>query len=123
MSVFEELESKTIETKYGKIFYRTNKKGSDVLVLIHGLAASSKSWIKFVEYLPKSLTLILPDLLGHGESEAPNIDYHVLYQKEIIEEIIKKEGITNYSVMGHSYGGWIASILAINNQNIKKLVL
>ncbi len=123
MGVFEELESKTLKTKYGNVFYRINNQGDDTLILIHGLGASSKSWIKFVEYLPKNFRLILPDLLGHGDSEAPNINYHVIYQKEIIEEIIKKENITTYSLMGHSYGGWVASILAINNQNIKKLIL
>ncbi|MEM0201503.1 MAG: alpha/beta hydrolase [Candidatus Micrarchaeaceae archaeon] len=123
MSHFQELQGKYLDTKFGKIYYKINKKGNNVLVLIHGLAASSKSWVKFVEYLPNDLTIILPDLLGHGESASPKIDYHVIYQKEIIEDILKFENITEYNLMGHSYGGWVSCILSLNNINVKKLIL
>ncbi|MGC8479318.1 MAG: alpha/beta fold hydrolase [Candidatus Micrarchaeia archaeon] len=120
---FNELSIKKVETKFGNVSYRTNSTGGNTLVLIHGLAATSKSWNKFINYLPKSINLIIPDLLGHGESDAPNIEYHVTNQTAIIEEILKKEEVSSYVLFGHSYGGWVATLLSIKNKNLKALIL
>ena len=123
MPLFSKLEKHFINSKFGKIIYRITRGEGPVLILIHGLASSGKSWSKFIEYIPNNFTLIIPDLLGHGESNAPEIEYNVMFQKEILLEIIKTEMLPNYSVMGHSYGGWIASILAIDNPSIQALIL
>ena len=123
---FFDLQEKKIKTKFGDINYRihyASKNNDSAIVLIHGLAASGKSWTRFVEQLPDTFTVIIPDLLGHGDSDAPKIDYHVSFQEEIIRNIIENEQIKKYSIMGHSYGGWIAALLARSNPMINALIL
>ncbi len=114
---------KTVATGFGTVSYHIHYSTGPTLVLLHGLAASGKSWGRFIEFISDEFTLIIPDLLGHGDSDAPHIDYHVLFQEEVIREVLQKEEIQNYCLMGHSYGGWIAAILAKNNPSITKLIL
>ncbi len=126
MILFSDLQNKKIKTALGTINYRihyASKNTDNVLVLIHGLAASGKSWTRFVEQLPDTFTIIIPDLLGHGDSDAPKIDYHVSLQEEIVKNILENEQIKKYSIMGHSYGGWIAALLARSNPMITALIL
>ena len=123
---FSDLQNKKIKTPLGNINYRihySSKNTDNILVLIHGLAASGKSWTRFVEQLPDTFTIIIPDLLGHGDSDAPKIDYHVSLQEEIVRDILENEQIKKYSIMGHSYGGWVAALLARSNPSITALIL
>ena len=54
--------------------YRMAGKGP-VIVLIHGMAGSSRTWLDVMRILARDYTVIAPDLLGHGESAKPMGDY------------------------------------------------
>ena len=47
----------------------------DVVLLIHGLAGSSRTWDAVMPALAERYDVIAPDLLGHGESAKPMGDY------------------------------------------------
>ncbi len=123
MLKYAEFDDRYAETKYGMIHYKFHEGESESLFLIHGLAASTMSWARFVEHLPESYRICMVDLLGHGESEAPRISYSVGMQCEIVNAIIKKEGMKGIFMMGHSYGGWIAASYAGTNKNLSGVIL
>ncbi|MGD8917547.1 MAG: alpha/beta hydrolase, partial [Nitrosopumilaceae archaeon] len=97
------------------------------LLFIHGLGSAADRWMKIPEGLSSEFHSIAIDLPGFGESEKPKkMDYTIDQFRKItvsfLNEIsIQKEKI---SLIGHSLGGYIASEVAIQNQNyIQKLVL
>ena len=78
------------------------------MVFLHGIGGNLNSWNKLVPYLPKELDIYLVDLLGHGKSDAPDIDYDVMVQVEALERLTKDLKIVEPVIFGHSYGGWMA---------------
>src|SRR5215218_7840253 len=56
------------------VAYRQAGEGP-VLVMIHGIAGSSNTWVPCMPLLAEHYTVIAPDLLGHGESAKPRGDY------------------------------------------------
>jgi pimeloyl-ACP methyl ester carboxylesterase len=123
MQHYEQLEDRHIDTEYGSVHYKFHDGASDALVLVHGLAASARSWSRLIAYLPESYRVCAPDLLGHGDSEAPRISYSVDVQKEISRRIIKREDMRGAFMMGHSYGGWVAAAYAGSYPDLSGLIL
>ncbi|NLD76087.1 MAG: alpha/beta fold hydrolase, partial [Acidimicrobiales bacterium] len=57
-----------------EVTYRMGGDGPAVL-LIHGMAGSSRTWKDVTDLMVRDHTVIAPDLLGHGESAKPMGDY------------------------------------------------
>ena len=69
----------TIELRHIKLHghevgYRMAGSGP-ALLLLHGIAGSSRAWKEVMPSLAESYTVIAPDMLGHGESAKPVGDY------------------------------------------------
>ncbi len=103
------------ESGYGKIHYKKHVGDGPVVVFLHGLAGSIKTWTRLVKYLPESLNVYLVDLLGHGDSDAPDIEYTFKNHYEAVSGLVGSLGLKGYFVFGHSYGGWIAAYMGIQD--------
>lgn len=114
------MEDAYFSSSLGRIYYKhsgyESSESKDTLILLHGFGASSLSWSRFIEKIPDSLNIIAPDLLGHGKSDAPKIDYTINNQAKTVDELISGLKGRRITIMGHSYGGWIAATLAINGR-------
>ena len=53
------------------IAYRMEGSGP-ALLLLHGIAGSSRTWRDVIPRLTDRFTVIAPDLMGHGMSEKPS---------------------------------------------------
>ncbi|MGI9253023.1 MAG: alpha/beta fold hydrolase, partial [Thermomicrobiales bacterium] len=54
------------------VHYRVSRSGTGpALMLLHGFTGSAASWAPWVEELGASFQVVTPDLLGHGDSDAP----------------------------------------------------
>jgi pimeloyl-ACP methyl ester carboxylesterase len=96
------------------LFVRYDNGGSDkkTIVLLHGVASTSKTWEYLISILDKEkFRLVAIDLLGFGESISPkNSDYTIGEHTRYIHKTIKKLHIKHpYTVVGHSMGSIIAS--------------
>jgi pimeloyl-ACP methyl ester carboxylesterase len=83
------------------------------LLLIHGTAASARSWEPMVPLLTGSHRVIRIDLLGCGRSAKPDgASYAVPDQARRAGEALDRLGVECAVVVGHSSGGAVATALA-----------
>ncbi len=111
-----------------KVRYLESGKGKNRHILyIHGLGSAADRWMKIPDELSSDFHSVAIDLPGFGESDKPaNLNYTIDQFSQFIISFQKKisihDGETN--LIGHSLGGYIASEVAIQNQNqVKQLVL
>jgi len=82
------------------------------LVLIHGAAGSSVSWMDAVRRLPGQRRVVAPDLPGHGQSDRwPEASLTVY--RDFIGTVCATLGIERAVLGGHSMGGAIALSCAL----------
>ncbi|KAG6493085.1 hypothetical protein ZIOFF_048061 [Zingiber officinale] len=83
------------------------------LLLIHDFGDNSKwQWERQIGALSRSFDLYIPDLLFFGRSRSSCADRSVGYQARCVAEVMRLLGVARYSVMGISYGGFMAFRLA-----------
>lgn len=110
-----------------KVRYLESGKGNQNHILfIHGLGSAADRWMKIPENLPPDFHSIAIDLPGFGESDKhANIPYTMEHFRQFIISFLKQVSSTEKTtIVGHSLGGYIASEIAIQNQNlVNQLVL
>lgn len=87
--------------------YRISGEGPPLL-LLHGLACDSTTWLPVIDQLSEHFTVIAPDLLGHGESDAPRADYTLGAYANAMRDLLTVLGFDKVTVVGHSFGGGVA---------------
>lgn len=103
--------------------YRRAGSGEPVL-LIHGLAGSSRTWDDVITPLAKHYDVIAPDLLGHGESAKPVGDYSLGAFASGLRDILSVLDVGSVTIVGHSFGGGVAMQLAYQHPHlVDRLVL
>jgi len=103
------------------IAYRQQGQGRPV-VLVHGFASFSYTWLSLVKLLPSGFRYIALDLKGFGHSDKPHDKAYSAYdQAGILAEFINKLNLDNAIIIGHSFGG-ITSLLAVLSGRIKNPV-
>ncbi|WP_308250348.1 alpha/beta fold hydrolase [Sphaerisporangium fuscum] len=103
----------TLPLAGGNIYVRQDGPAdAPALVLIHGLASSTRSWDAIVPLLAKSHRVIRIDLLGHGRSAKPaGGGYGMPEQGRRVAEAMDRLGVKHAVVVGHSTGGAVATAL------------
>ena len=123
-----ELAREASTTRWTKVHghdvaYRQAGEGP-LLVMIHGIAGSSSTWVPSMPLLAERYTVIAPDLLGHGESAKPRGDYSLGAYASGIRDLLGVLGHERATVVGHSLGGGIAMQFAYQfPQMAERLVL
>ena len=94
------------------------------LLLLHGIAGSSRTWRDVIPRLTDRFTVIAPDLMGHGLSEKPVGDYSLGAFASGIRDLLEVLDIDRTSVVGQSFGGGVAMQLAYQHPELcDRLVL
>lgn len=99
----------------------------DAVLLIHGLGGNASHWRKIIPSLSLTNRCIALDLPGYGASSFPgeaNAKEGLKFYASSIAQFIKKLKLKNITVVGHSMGGQIAIILALQHPDlIGKMIL
>jgi len=90
-----------------QIGYRRGGQGP-VLLLLHGIAGSSLTWVPAMTLLQSDYTVLAPDFLGHGASEKPPGDYSLGNLATVVRDLLDLLGIDRATVVGQSFGGGVA---------------
>jgi pimeloyl-ACP methyl ester carboxylesterase len=95
-----------------------------VLLLVHGITSSSRTWRDVVPALAEDFDVIAPDLLGHGRSGKPRGDYSLGAYASGLRDLLTVLGISTATVVGHSLGGGVAMQFAYQfPERLERLVL
>ena len=105
------LQSRVVPTDHGRVHALVGQGQGDLgtLVLMHGLSASAASFRNTIEYLlPHVSQIILPDMLGHGLSEAPSLGMNghrvVRSMVQAVDQLSAEPAV----VFGNSMGGYLS---------------
>ncbi len=105
------MDRRTVKIHGHEVAYRTGGTGP-VVLLVHGMAGSSSTWTPVLDDLAEHVTVVVPDLPGHGRSEKPRGDYSLGAQASILRDLLVMLGHERATVVGQSLGGGIAMQLA-----------
>jgi pimeloyl-ACP methyl ester carboxylesterase len=95
-----------------------------VLVLIHGILGSRRSWAQLMSLLVQDFTVIAPDLLGHGDSAKPRGDYSLGAHAGRLRDLLDALEVERVTLVGHSLGGGVAmQFVWLFPQRCERLVL
>ena len=86
--------------------YKTLGSGKP-LVILHGLLGSLDNWVTVSKYLSKSYKVYIIDLPNHGKSYHSQVFSYEDMSNDL-DSFFNKNGLTNFSLLGHSMGGKLA---------------
>ncbi len=105
-------------------------KSNKTLVFIHGFGENHHTWRFLVPELATKYHLVMLDLKGFGDSpKLKDKAYSVYDQALLVQKFIQKEKFKNITLVGRSFGGGVALIMALIQEdklvdkNIEKLIL
>jgi len=91
-----------------RIVYLEGGRGAP-LVLLHGFGANKDNFTRVARYLTPHYRVIVPDLVGFGESShPPKADYAPAAQAERVRAFLRQLGLAKFHLGGSSMGGHIA---------------
>lgn len=98
--------------------------GAGPVVLLHGFPLNGAMWDDLVPALADRYHLIVPDLRGHGASDAPDEPYVMADHAADIVALFDRLGVSRTAIVGLSMGGYIAiQLLARAPERINAAVL
>jgi pimeloyl-ACP methyl ester carboxylesterase len=106
-----------------------SKEDSPTLVMIHGYGASQGFFFRNFDALAKHFRVIAIDQLGWGGSSRPDFTCKSTEETEAwfidsFEEWRKAKNLSNFVLLGHSFGGYVAAKYALKHpEHIKHLIL
>lgn len=116
---------KSVDLSHGRTRYLEAGDGPAV-ILLHGasFASGGDSWLANIGGLASRLRVLAPDMLGWGPGDQLDQGYSFAYMADFVREFQDAFGLESSHVVGHSMGGWVASVLAYESpQRIGRLVL
>ncbi len=94
------------------------------LVLVHGLGGSALNWAELVPLLARRRRVLIPNLPGHGGSDALAPDAGLGDFADRVAALMELEAMAPAAVVGHSLGGSVVLRLAIRRpEAVSALVL
>ncbi|HEX7017410.1 MAG TPA: alpha/beta hydrolase [Patescibacteria group bacterium] len=106
-----------ITAKGVKTHYQQIGSSQQVIVLLHGWGCDWQIWAPLIPELSKKFQLVIPDLPAFGHSDTPTEvwDSHG-YVEWLREFIAAAVGQEKFSLVGHSFGGKVAALLAAEEE-------
>jgi pimeloyl-ACP methyl ester carboxylesterase len=93
--------------------YKEEYGDGDPILCLHGLGANCFTWRYFIEPFSKHSKLILIDLKGFGKSAKPDDGHYSVHDHaDAVYDLIFKNDWRRITLIGNSYGGALALLLA-----------
>ncbi|KAL0330520.1 UNVERIFIED_CONTAM: hypothetical protein Sradi_5038700 [Sesamum radiatum] len=95
------------------------------LVLIHGFGPQSIwQWRQQISFFARDFDVYVPDLVFFGDSFTKSPERSEVFQATCVAKLLEKLGIRCYSVVGTSYGGFVAyRMAAMWPERVEKVVI
>ncbi|KAL5706575.1 1-acylglycerol-3-phosphate O-acyltransferase [Ranunculus cassubicifolius] len=121
--------SKSDEQRFINTVTFDSKDDSPTLVMVHGYAASQGFFYRNFDALASHFKVIAIDQLGWGGSSRPDFTCKSTEETEAwfidsFEEWRKAKNLTNFILLGHSFGGYVAAKYALKHpEHVQQLIL
>ncbi|MFF3872219.1 alpha/beta fold hydrolase [Streptomyces sp. NPDC001978] len=94
------------------------------LILLHGTGGHLEAYQKNVVPLSQHFTVIVPDMIGHGYTDRPDLDYTLDDYADHAFGLLDHYGFEQAFVSGESIGGCVAVWMALRSpRRVRALVL
>ena len=94
--------------------FGTDRPDAPYIVLIHGMGSAATAWKLLTPFLQDRFNVITVDLPGHGQtpliSDQP-MDPNSLGNL-VVKEVENQFGVSEFHLVGNSWGGWIVLEMA-----------
>ncbi|MEW5957172.1 MAG: alpha/beta fold hydrolase [Chloroflexota bacterium] len=101
------------------------EKVQKTIMFVHGYAGCAETWEHQLNYFSRSYRVVVPDLRGHGQSDAPLTQYTMPELVADLDTIAAELNLPDkFVLVGHSFGGSICVEYALAQpERLEKLVL
>ncbi|MDQ6765573.1 MAG: alpha/beta hydrolase [Verrucomicrobiota bacterium] len=87
-----------------RVHYTSYGSGNFAVVFVHGWNCDESVWREQALELQKTTRVITVDLLGHGMSDRPAVDYTMDVQANAVDAVLRDTGVVSAILVGHSNG-------------------
>lgn len=126
-NAFAQTEGFSTNNDLSKTYYKTFGKGEALLIINGGPGMNSNGFESMAKTLAENQETIIYDQRGTGKSELKELNSETISMKimaDDIESLRKHLNIKKWNILGHSFGGMLASYYAtVYPNSIDKLVL
>ncbi|WP_418346009.1 alpha/beta fold hydrolase [Rhodococcus pyridinivorans] len=85
------------------------------VVLLHGVSGHAETWVRNIAVLGRDFRVHAIDMLGHGFTDKPQIEYSIRALAEHVLGFLDEIGASRAHLVGQSLGGWVAAFLAVHH--------
>ncbi len=94
------------------------------LILVHGTGGHAETYMRNFGELGKHFRVYSLDMIGHGFTDKPDIDYTLPVYSQHLLDFMNAAGIEKAHIQGESLGAWIVAWFALEHpERVDKLVL
>jgi 4,5:9,10-diseco-3-hydroxy-5,9,17-trioxoandrosta-1(10),2-diene-4-oate hydrolase len=116
-------EQRNVDAGTIKTSYLTAGTGKPVLFL-HGAGKGGIQWYTVIGPLSDHFQVIVPDVVGYGESDKPSASYDRLFFSAWLQSFVDALGLEKVDLVGTSQGGAIALQFVLDNpERVDRLIL
>jgi pimeloyl-ACP methyl ester carboxylesterase len=107
-----------------QLSYLEQGTGPHTALMLHGMGSGKKSWQKLIQGMQGRFRCLAPDLPNYGDSSAGDYPFTMSFFAGVMWEFLEKLGVSSVYLCGHSMGGQIALIMALQRPfAIEKMAL
>jgi 2-hydroxy-6-oxonona-2,4-dienedioate hydrolase len=105
-------------------FLSAGAQSNPLLLFLHGTGGHAEAYSRNLAIHAEHFFVVALDMIGHGWTDKPEIDYEIPAYAAHVLDAIKALGHDKAYVSGESLGGWVATYLAIHRPEVlEKIVL
>lgn len=87
-----------------RIHYQVSGRGTKAIVFVHGWTCDASFWSRQVPVFDARYRVIVLDLPGHGQSDAPKEPYTIDLFANAVDAVMKDARVDSAVLIGHSMG-------------------
>lgn len=96
-----------------RVAYESRGQGERAIVFVHGWGSDHSTWRAQMDRLATNRRLIAVDLIGHGQSDKPRVDYTAGLLSRSVAAVMDHAHVKHAVLVGHSAGVPVIRELAL----------
>lgn len=108
------LNADGIRTRY----ISSGSRDKPLLLCLHGVGGHAEAYSRNFGPHGEHFWVVAVDMLGHGWTDKPEIDYQVKDYADHVLSVLKALGRERAHITGESLGGWVATYLAVHHPDV-----